>query len=76
MGEEVEEYKIWKYLTSSASTDEPKIVEFRHLVLHNRRGISQFRAAIFIISGTHCHQSPITDLAQSYYLERYRKCLV
>ena len=49
-------------LTSTASTDEPKIVELGHLILHHR--------------GTHCHQGPVTDLAQGYHLERYRKRLV
>lgn len=63
-------------LTSTASTDEPKIVELGHLILHHRGGISQLRAAILVVPCTHCHQGPVTDLAQGYHLERYRKRLV
>lgn len=59
-------------LTSTASADEPQVVELGYLILHQSRGISQLGAAILIVTGAHGHQGTVAHLAESHDLERYR----
>lgn len=63
-------------LTSSTSADEPQIIELRNLILHESSGITQFRTAVLIIARSNCHQCPITNVTERYYLERNWKSLV
>jgi len=63
-------------LTSPASADEPEVVEFGDLVLHQRGRVPQFRATVLIVSGPNGHKSTVPNLAEGYHLEGYRKGLV
>jgi len=63
-------------LTSAAPADEPEVVEFGDLVLHQRGRVPQFRATVLIVPGPNGHKSTVPDLAEGYHLEGYRKGLV
>lgn len=63
-------------LTSSATTDESKIVELGDLVLHDGCAISQFAEAILVIARSNGNQGAVADFIKCNDLERYRKGLV
>jgi len=63
-------------LTSSATTDESKIVEFGDLVLHHGGTIPQFAAAVLVVARSNGNYSTIADLVERYDLECCWKRLV
>jgi len=63
-------------LTSAAASDEPKVVELGHLVLHDGRAVPQLGAVIFIVArldGDHC---AVHHVAQRDHLEGHRQRLI
>lgn len=67
---------IKEKLTSAASADEPKIVEFGDLILHQRGGVSQLRATVLVVAGSDRHQSPVANLAEGDHFERHWQSFV
>jgi len=63
-------------LTSSATTDESKIVEFGDLVLHDGGAIPQLAAAVLVVARSNGNYSTIADLVERYDLECCWKRLV
>lgn len=63
-------------ITSSTTADEPQVIEFRDLILHDRRAVPEFRTIVLIISGTNRNCSTIHYVAEGDYLEGNRKSLV
>ncbi|GIY88475.1 hypothetical protein CEXT_639351 [Caerostris extrusa] len=63
-------------LTSTAPSDEPEVVEFGHLVLHDGRRISQLRAVVLVVSRLDGHQGAVDDLSQADHPKRDGKGLV
>lgn len=63
-------------LTSSAATNESKIVELGDLILHDGRAISQFAEAVLVIARPNGDQGTVADFVKCNDLERYRKRLV
>lgn len=56
-------------LTSPTAAHEAKVVEPGHLVLHDRRGITQLRRVILIIASHHGHHCSIGHVPQRHYLK-------
>lgn len=65
-----------KGLTSSAPSDEPKIVELGHLVLHQRGRVPQLGAAVLVVTSANGHQSAVADVSKGHHLEGHWQGLV
>lgn len=65
-----------RIFTSSGSSDEPQVVEFGHVILHDGRSIAEFGAPVLIVSGADRHQSAVVDSAETDDPEGGRKRLV
>lgn len=63
-------------LTSTASADEPQVVELGDLILHQSRRISQLGAAVLIVTSANGHKGAVAHLAESHDLECHRESLV
>lgn len=63
----------FKNLTSSRSSNEAKIAEFSHLVLHNGGMITKFTAVVFIITSSNGYDGPVGDFTQCHNSESNRQ---
>lgn len=72
--------KRWKIsninVTSSGTADEPQVVEFGHLILHQRGAVAQFRAKVLVVARAYCDRCTVRHLAQRDHFERHRQRLV
>lgn len=57
-------YSQGERLSSSATSNESKIVELRDLVLHDRGAISQLAATILIVTSSYGDQCTVADLVE------------
>lgn len=67
---------IFFRLTSAATSDEPQIIEFSHLIFHNGRTISQFGAPILIVACFYRNSCAVANIGQCYDFECNRKCFI
>lgn len=56
-------------LTSSTPADEPEVIEFGHLVLHDGCTVPKFGTAVFVITGSDCDDCAVHDFAESHDFE-------
>lgn len=65
-----------KNYTSSRSTDESKVIKFRHVILDWSDGVSKFRAPVFIITCSYGNQGSVINTSQDDNTESCRQRLV
>lgn len=65
-----------KRFSSSTAPDKSKIVKFGNLIFHDCRAISEFAAAIFIISSTNSDDGTVGDLIKCNDLEGHWQRLI